>query len=107
MPRNPSWVSHSTWLVGKLLPTLRSGTVSVSRHIVTQPSETITTKAGTWKAAKLGIETATKVTIEPPPLNPLRDIPLLVNFLYLVDGVGVVQTLNYTAQFLLVNYKVQ
>ncbi|MBL8619710.1 MAG: hypothetical protein JNK64_00370 [Myxococcales bacterium] len=94
-------------VVGKVIPTMRSGTLSLTRHIVTQPSESVTTKAGTWKAAKLGIETTIKVTIEPAPPNPLRDIPLLVNFIYLVDGVGVVQTANYTAQFLLVNSKVQ
>lgn len=94
-------------VVGKVIPTMRSGTLSLTRHIVTQPSESVTTKAGTWKAAKLGIETTIKVTIDPAPPNPLRDIPLLVNFIYLVDGVGVVQTMNYTAQFLLVNSKVQ
>lgn len=93
--------------VGKVIPTLRTGTLALTRHIVTQPSESVTTKAGTWKAAKLGIETTIKLTIEPAPPNPLRDIPLLVNFLYIVDGVGVVQTMNYTSQFLLVNSKVQ
>ncbi|MBK7072724.1 MAG: hypothetical protein IPH44_10515 [Myxococcales bacterium] len=94
-------------VIGKVIPTMRSGTLALTRHIVTQPSESVTTKAGTWKAAKLGIETTIKITIEPAPPNPLRDIPLLVNFIYLVDGVGVVQTANYTAQFLLVNSKVQ
>ena len=94
-------------VVGKVLPTMRSGTLALTRHIVTQSPESVTTKAGTWKASKLGIETTIKLTIDPAPPNPLRDIPLLVNFIYLVDGVGVVQTANYTAQFLLVNSRVQ
>ncbi|MBK9029816.1 MAG: hypothetical protein IPL61_00485 [Myxococcales bacterium] len=93
--------------VGKVFPKLRKGTLSLSRHVATQPSEIVATKAGTWKAAKLGIKTTTVITIKPPTENPLRDVPLLVNFLYLADGVGVVQTLNSTAQYLLVDYKVQ
>lgn len=93
--------------LGKLLPTMRSGTLALTRHFATQGLEQVTTKAGSWKAAKLGIETTIKVTIDPAPPNPLRDRELLVNFLYVVDGVGVAQAINYTAQYLLVNYVVQ
>lgn len=92
--------------IGKVFPTLRSGTIELARHVVVLPSETIVTKAGNWKAAKLGIETTTKITIEPAPELPLREIPLLVNLMYLQDGVGVVGVINSAAQYLLVNYQV-
>lgn len=93
--------------IGKVFPMLRTGTIELSRHVVALPSEQISTKAGTWKAAKLGIETTTKITIEPPTEQPLREIPLLVNLMYLQDGVGVVAVINSAAQYLLVNYQVQ
>lgn len=93
---------------GKAKPTLRSGTLSLNRHFVVQPAETVTSKAGTWKALKLGIEITTKVTIEPAPAAPLKEIPLQVNFLYLADGVGVVQALNSFGQmYILTEFVVQ
>ena len=92
--------------IGKVFPTLRTGTIELARHVVVLPSEQISTKAGTWKAAKLGIETTTKITIEPVTEQPLRDIPLLVNLMYVQDGVGVVAVINSAAQYMLVNYQV-
>ena len=93
---------------GKAQPTLRSGTLELIRHFVVQPAETVAVKAGTWKALKIGIEITTKVTIEPAPANPLKDLPLMVNFLYLADGVGVVQALNSFGQlYVLTEYVVQ
>lgn len=93
--------------VGKVFPTMRTGTLGLGRRVVIQPPEAITTKAGSWKANKLGIESTLAITIEPAPLKPLREIPLLVNFMYQVDGVGVVQTVTGSAQYLLVTSKVQ
>lgn len=78
----------------KAMPTFRSGTLDINRHWVLQVPEQVATKAGTWKAAKYGIEINTKVTIEPAPALPLKENPLQVNFFYIVDGVGVVQALN-------------
>jgi hypothetical protein len=93
----------------KLQPTMRTGTLNQNRHFVVQPPEAITTKAGSWKAAnKLGIEVLTKVTIEPAPPLPLKELPLLVNFLWVADGVGVVQALNsFGQQYVLTAYTVQ
>ena len=109
-------------------PTMNSGTVEVRRHFVTLPSEPVATKYGQWnKSIKLGVETSVRTGLEPPTEKPLRgDIrcrdnkdpvcgcrvqkeptdppdpicvpPLLVNFLWFIDGVGPVQTLNSYGQ---------
>jgi len=83
---------------GKVTPVLRMGTLSIARHFVVLPAEQVATKAGSWKARKLGVEITTKTTIEPAPDKPLKDVPLQVNFLYQADGVGIVQALNSFGQ---------
>ena len=102
---NAKWKHVAT---AKAQPILRAGTIAVARHFVVLVPEQIASKAGTWKAQKLGIEISTKVTIEPAPPLPLKEIPLQVNFLYQVDGVGIVQALNsYGQMFILTEYTVQ
>lgn len=93
----------------KARPTMRTGTIDVLRRFVLQVAEPVTTKAGSWKApTKLGLEINMKLTIEPAPAQPLKDQPLLVNFLWIADGVGPVQTLNsFGQQFQLAAYTVQ
>lgn len=95
--------------VGKAKPALRSGTIEIGRHyVVILPPEDVSSMAGQWKAQKLGVETAVKVTIEPAPANPLKDVPLFVNFLYFADNVGIVQTLNnFGVMYILTQYTVQ
>ena len=83
---------------GKATPPMRSGTLSLTRHWVLQPDETIAARAGTFNAKKLGVETTILVTIEPPPELPLRAPALLVNFLWIADGVGPVQVINSYGQ---------
>jgi hypothetical protein len=90
-----SWKHVTT---GKATPALRAGTIALLRHWVLQPDETITTKAGVWTSKKLGLETTIKLTIDPPPPLPLKDPALLVNFLWIADGVGPVQVLNSFGQ---------
>ena len=78
------------------------------RRWVVQPDEDVTIKSGTVKAKKLGVETTITATLEPPPPKPPADPtkpepvkpppPLLVNFLWFVDGIGPVQVLNSYGQ---------
>lgn len=99
---NAKWKHTPT---GKATPKLRSGTVAVKRHWVVLPEEKVMGKSGEWKAIKLGLETLLEVTIEPPTAQPLKAPPLLVNFLWMVDGVGPVQVLNsYGQQYLLTSF---
>jgi hypothetical protein len=88
----------------------RSGTLEVSRHYVVLPEETVDVKMGDWagqqvKTAKLGLETLVKVTIEPPPAQPLKAPPLLVNLFWMLDGAGPLQISNsYGQQYLLTHF---
>jgi hypothetical protein len=82
----------------KATPTMSTGTVSVVRHLAVQPAELVSTKAGSWKALKIGIESTIVVTIDRTTAKPLRDIPLMVNFLYQVDNVGIVEAINSFGQ---------
>jgi hypothetical protein len=112
----------------KARPTMRGGLLDLGRHWVVLPDEPVATKYGQWnKSKKLGLETAPRVSLDPPPDKPLRgdarckdnkdpvcgckeqklptDPPdpicnpnLLVNFLWFVDGIGPVQVLNSYGQ---------
>lgn len=91
----------TTWKhvpTSKSAPTLNSGTLKLGRHWVVQPDEPIATKFGSWTTKKLGLETTVELTIDPAPLNPLRQPALLVNFFWYADGVGPVQVLNSYGQ---------
>ena len=93
-----SWKHVAT---GKAKPPLRSGKLEVQRRWVLQPDEQVVTKLGSWKTKKLGLEQTIKVTIEPAPAEPIKNPPLLVNFLWYADGVGPVQVLNSYGQMYL------
>jgi hypothetical protein len=112
----------------KATPAMRGGQLELGRHWVALPDEPVATKVGQWnRTRKLGLETAARVGLEPPPEKPLRgDIrckdnkhaicqckmpqtpqdppdpictpPLLVNFFWFVDGIGPVQVLNSYGQ---------
>jgi hypothetical protein len=85
----------------KLQPPMRNGKLELTRHWVLLPVEEVQSKLGTWKAKKLGVEFTINVTIEPAPAEPIRNPPLQVNFLWQVDGVGIVQALNSYGQMYL------
>lgn len=95
---------------GKIAPTMRKGTIEVSRHYVVLPEETLDVTIGERagqqvKTAKLGLETLLKVTIEPAPPNELKAPPLLVNFFWFVDGTGPIQVQNsYGQQYVLTKF---
>lgn len=83
---------------GKATPTMRKGTLTLGRHWVLQPDERVRTAFGEWTSKKLGLETTITLTIDPPPLLPLKTQPLLVNFIWYVDAIGPVQVLNSFGQ---------
>ncbi|HVV81794.1 MAG TPA: hypothetical protein VHE35_01900 [Kofleriaceae bacterium] len=110
--------------VGKSVPTMHHGTMTLERHWVPQPDEPIATKFGSWqKTKKLGLETIVNVVMDPPlvpapppePPPPAPGAPppeppkpavvgrfpvenSLVNFIWIADGVGPVQLLNSYGQ---------
>jgi hypothetical protein len=92
----------ATWKhvpTGKVQPNMREGKLEVRRHWVVQPDEEISTPAsGIVMAKKIGVEITIKVSIEPPPVAPIKDPPLMVNFLWYVNGIGPVQVLNSYGQ---------
>lgn len=97
---------RATWkqvATGKVQPSLGQGKLEVLRHWVAQPDEEINTPvSGNAQAKKLGIEITINVSIDPAPPTPIRAPPLLVNFLWYVDGIGPVQALNsYGQMFIL------
>jgi hypothetical protein len=103
----------ATWkhvATAKATPPMRAGALELIRHWVVLPEEKIEMTTGERsgeqvKALKLGLETTVKVTIEPPTDKPLRAPPLLVNFFWMVDGIGPIQVLNsYGQQFQLAKF---
>ncbi|MEZ4402632.1 MAG: hypothetical protein R3B06_21605 [Kofleriaceae bacterium] len=113
LANEPEWHDDmtATWkhaATAKAAPPMRSGTLSVTRRVVTLPSELVSSKAGQWKATKLGIENTIVVTITPEPPAPLKVIPPQVSYLYVADKVGVVQVINSFGQmFVLTDVTVQ
>ncbi len=95
---------------GKAAPKFRKGTLEVIRHWVVLPEEKLEIRMGEMagqqlKTLKLGLETTVKVTIDPPPADPLKAPPLLVNFFWMLDGTGPIQIMNsYGQQFLLTHF---
>ena len=80
--------------------TFGSGTLELERQYTAQDPETITIKAGVYKAEKIGVQTSGRVTLTPSLTADLKPMELpgdWVNQLWFVDGVGVVQGLNHYA----------
>lgn len=108
-------------------PTMHGGVLELRRHWVFLPDEPVATGYGSWsKTKKLGLETTPRVGLDPPTEKPLKgDVrcrdnkdpicqckddkdpicvpPLLVNFFWMVDGVGPVQVLNSYGQMFQLN----
>lgn len=110
----PEWADDlkATWKheVGpKHKVPVRSGTIELKRRVVMQPVEEVDAgAAGKWKAKKIGIDTTIAITIDPAPEKPLIARPRVVNFLFQVDGVGIVQAVNsYGRMYTLSGYTVQ
>jgi hypothetical protein len=76
---------------------LGAGKLELERRITPAEPEQITTKTGTYKAEKLGVKTTGRVTLEKPLSADLKPMELpadWVNQMWLVEGTGVVQSLN-------------
>ncbi|MCX5741325.1 MAG: hypothetical protein NT062_02370 [Proteobacteria bacterium] len=73
-----------------------SGTLELERKFVPQAPEQIITKAGNWKAEKLGFVTTGRITLDKAhPENKPMEMPAgWTTQLWLVDGVGLVQVIN-------------
>ncbi len=96
----PEWHDDlkATWkhdVNAKYPVAMRSGTLTVTRHFVMQAAEDVDAgMVGKWKANKFGLDSVFNVTIEPAPEKPLVQRNRVVNYLFQVDGVGIVQVVN-------------
>lgn len=91
--------------VSKATPTMRKGTMNLTRHfVVLLPDQPVGTGLGSWTAKRLGLESTVNLTVDPAPPAPLKPPTLVQNFFWFVDGVGPVQVLNaYGHMFQLTN----
>ena len=94
--------------------TLQSGTLELERAFIPQEKESVTTKMGQYLAEKLALTTTGRITLDKPLSAPTAEaggvskpseLPAeWINTIWLVEGVGVVQTLNqYAHQYTLVD----
>lgn len=76
---------------------LGAGKLELERRITPAEPEQITTKTGTHKAEKLAVKTTGRVTLEKPLSADLKPMELpadWINEVWIVEGTGVVQSLN-------------
>lgn len=76
---------------------LGAGKLELERQYTPQQPEQIITKGGSYKAEKLALKTTGRVTLDTPLSPDLKPMELpadWINQLWLVEGVGVVQSLN-------------
>ena len=91
--------------------TLQSGRLELERAFIPQEKESVSTKMGQYMAEKLALTTTGRVTLDKPRASAEAgeskpsELPAgWVNTIWLVEGVGVVQTLNqYAHQYTLVD----
>jgi hypothetical protein len=75
---------------------LGTGKIEMERQFTPQPQESVSTKAGTYTAEKLGLITTGRVTLDNAPADE-KPLELPANFIttiWIAPGAGVVQTLN-------------
>lgn len=91
---------------------VQSGTLDLERSFIPQVKEPISTKLGQWSAEKLALTTTGRISLDHPRAvaeagatpKPAELPANWVNTIWLVDSVGVVQTLNrYAQQYVLVD----
>lgn len=74
-----------------------TGKLEMERRFTPQEPESVVTKTGTYKAEKLAVQTTGRVTLDSPltaSLPPAEMPADWVNQLWIVEGTGVVQSLN-------------
>jgi hypothetical protein len=90
---------------------LGSGKLELERAFTPQNPEGIVTKAGAYRAEKIGLVTTGRITLDAPatPVDKPFELPAgWLGTLWLADGVGVVQVVNaYSHEYQLVGAKLQ
>jgi hypothetical protein len=75
---------------------LGTGKIELERQFTPQPPESVSTKAGSYNAEKLGLITTGRVTLDnPAPDTKPMELPAgWVTTIWIAPGAGVIQTLN-------------
>ncbi len=76
---------------------LGSGKLELERRFTPQQPETIITKMGSYRAEKLALKTTGRVTLDKPAADGAKPMELpadWINQVWMVENVGVVQSLN-------------